>query len=392
MMSSPQKSWLFILPWDIYHPGGVNQVVANIFDEMLLHNDFRPILLVSDWNAKTAKSQVINTRETIRFRTYNVFSNKNRVKAFFSFFFHLPLWLKDAGYIVASNNVSVINVHYPTLSALSWLILKRLGLYRGKIFLSLHGLDIRGAISSQGWQKSAWSLLLNNVDNIITCADGLKNEVYDGFNLAEHMVCTIHNGVDIDKIRAKIANEFPFTNLPDKYILNIGTFEYKKGQDILLHSFKDIAEINQNIDLVLVGRTGHTSEQTKNLVSELGLYSRVHIFENLTHNKTLALLNNCLFFVLPSRNEAFAIVLLEAGAFGKAVIATDICGVNELINDGESGYVVASENVEDLRSKIMVFINSQKLTNKFGQRLNSEVLKSFSWERAYNKYLKIAYN
>lgn len=75
--------------------------------------------------------------------------------------------------------------------------------------------------------------------------------------------------------------------LPSKFILSVGTFEYKKGQDILIKSFAVIAEKFQDISLVLVGRTAVELVYYKQLTKKLLLEDRICFYENIPPEEML---------------------------------------------------------------------------------------------------------
>ena len=94
-------------------------------------------------------------------------------------------------------------------------------------------------------------------------------------------------------------------------------------------------------------------------------------------------------FVLSSRVESFAIVLLEAGALGTPVIATDICGVGELIEDGLHGALVPSENPEALAARILELHDRPDRLRNLGHRLRDHVASEFRWSTAASRYLDL---
>jgi glycosyltransferase involved in cell wall biosynthesis len=114
------------------------------------------------------------------------------------------------------------------------------------------------------------------------------------------------------------------------------------------------------------------------------------MIEDLPHGQTLALMGAAAAFVLPSRIESFAIVLLEAGALGTPVIATEICGVGELIEDGVHGALVPPEDPEALAAKILDLHRTPDRLRALGEGLRDHVARDFRWSTAARRYVELA--
>ena len=97
-------------------------------------------------------------------------------------------------------------------------------------------------------------------------------------------------------------------------------------------------------------------------------------------------------FVLPSRNEAFSIALLEAGAMGKPVVAANVCGVPELIDEHKSGVLVPRDDVDALAAGILHVLEDPVAAQAYGQALQRRVLEQFSSETTFRKYLCLVGN
>jgi len=130
-------------------------------------------------------------------------------------------------------------------------------------------------------------------------------------------------------------------------------------------------------------------ETLSGLIRELGLGSRVIMYENLSHQRICAFMQRALLFILPSRDESFGIALLEAGAMSVPVIASRIGGIPEIIIDGESGLLVQPEDPLQLSDKIVELIENAERRKSLAMSLNKRVIERFTWKRAYHEYLRI---
>src|SRR5690606_20447002 len=117
---------------------------------------------------------------------------------------------------------------------------------------------------------------------------------------------------------------------------------YKKGFDILIDAFAKLQkETDNNLHLVVVG-SGAKREQLSKQAA--GLW--VHFLGSKSHPYIMQAIDNCEFFVCPSREEPFGIVNLEAMARGKAVISSNVGGVPEYLKNEENGLLVKPEDTK----------------------------------------------
>ena len=81
--------------------------------------------------------------------------------------------------------------------------------------------------------------------------------------------------------------------------------------------------------------------------------------------------------------------LLEAAAAQKPVISTLSCGVEELIENGETGTVVAPEYPDELAAALVAMLDNPDEAERHARNLHNKVLQHFTWKRAYRQYLDL---
>ena len=94
-------------------------------------------------------------------------------------------------------------------------------------------------------------------------------------------------------------------------------------------------------------------------------------------------------FVLPSIQEGQGIVLLEAQASGKPVVAFDVGGINEAVQNGETGLLVERGNIEELADALLKLLTDKGLREKLGVNGRRFVTENFTWDICAQKMLKI---
>jgi glycosyltransferase involved in cell wall biosynthesis len=144
--------------------------------------------------------------------------------------------------------------------------------------------------------------------------------------------------------------------------------------------------LRTGVDLVITG----DGEKRRALYDEahmLGLADRTHFLG--TRNDTPTIYSALDVFVLPSEQEAFPMVVLEAMACGLPIIATDVGDTARIIEDGVSGLVVRPRNVDSLRQALSELLQNPDRARRFGEAARERVVKYFSSTQMAQTYLAL---
>ncbi|MEQ8663730.1 MAG: glycosyltransferase family 4 protein, partial [Gammaproteobacteria bacterium] len=305
--------WLFVLPWEPHHVGGVNQVVLSLADALRADARLAPLIAINRWGQRNVARSEYQGFEILHLWSRTPWVARRPWRGLATWLVTLPFTLARLALLLRRFEVRVVNVHYPSLSACNWVLLRRLGLFDGTVVLSLHGLDVRSQCDDGGPARALWRYLLMHADHVVACSDGLRDETIAAFTLPGHVGATIYNGIDEAVLQAKIGNAathpLPTTH---RYLVSIGTYEHKKGQDVLLAAFTRLAARYPDLELIVAGRSGHALPALREAVTAAGLAARVHLLCDLHHADTLRIVRDAELFVLPSRNEGFSVAVLEA--------------------------------------------------------------------------------
>lgn len=381
---------MLLVPWDPVGPGGVIAVIANLYRQVERDGTYEPILLVSSWPARRPRDVIVEGRRTIHFRTPSPWPSGS-VFGFLKWLVASPLFLFDLWRLCRKHRVAVFNVHYPSLGCFGPALLRAVGLYRGRIILSFHGLDLTDARNARGVEASFWRFILRHSDVTVACSAAFAKEVYN-FVGHETQVAVVHNGVDVDGLlHREDRGPDPLAHMKGRrYIVALGKIENRKGLDVLLRAFARLRPRHDGLALVLVGNAGDASESLRSLTRELALSDDVFFFDAVPNTRIGWFLARADVVCLPSRSETFGIVLLEAGAFRRPVVATRVGGIPEVIENGTSGLLVEPDEPEALAVAIERVLTDRSLANALGERLFERVESEFTWGRAFSAYKKLA--
>jgi glycosyltransferase involved in cell wall biosynthesis len=155
---------------------------------------------------------------------------------------------------------------------------------------------------------------------------------------------------------------------------------YRKGVDVLIKAFLKVSDKFPGMKLKIVGHCPNEQEKAR-YVEMAGGNARVEILNPVFYDDAVKLIQDCTFFVLPSRSEAMGRVLIEAMACGKAVIGSNVGGIPDVIKDGENGLLFNSGDVDDLAKKMDTLLSNRGLMDAMGKRGAEIVDKKFSSKR-----------
>ena len=384
-------TYLLALPWGLDAIGGITQVVVGLYDGIGHDGRLTPRILVASWGDLEPVEDVDEAgRNIVRARVRGPLGRDSLFSSLLRYALALPGELRRLRTLVHRYSVEVVNCHYIGSSEFTWILAKSLGIYRGRVILSLHGLDIRTVARLRGLRRMLWHWALNHADAVVACSGGLAAETMAAFDLPDTKVVTIHNGVDVEQLE-RMAAGAPYSEgrHGGPTLINLATFERKKGHDVLLRAFRKVVDRRPNIHLTIMGRPAESTASTLRLVDELGLADHTTIRFDVPHPVALRALQEADMFVLSSRNEAFSVALLEAGAFCKPIVATDVCGVAELIEDGVTGLRVAPDDVDALAAGILRLLDDRIAAAEYGRRLRDRVRRDFTLEENCRKYLRL---
>ncbi|XLZ68506.1 glycosyltransferase family 4 protein [Massilia sp. SR12] len=375
--------YLFVLPWGLKHRGGVTQVVLSLARELQAGGQYEPVVLVSDWNAAEPVWDALDGIRIVYWRLQGWVPGmgwRARLGA------ARWAWRNGAVFrrLCREQRVAAINVHYPGLNAFAVAPLARRcgGL---PLILSFHGSDVVQVAQAAAPERRAWRGLLRHASATTTCSGDLAGQLRQVLG-DDTAVTAIHNGVDAPDFRATALAP---PALGGRVLLSVGRFDDIKGQDVLLTAFAELAAQDPQLQLVLVGASGPLLPALRTQAAALGLAPRVHFLADLTHREVAGWMRQAELFILPSRREAFGMVLLEAGAFGVPVVASAVGGVPEVIRDGATGRLVPPGDAAALAQAMRAMLDAPQAARAMGQSLQRDVDQHFSWRAACGRYLDL---
>ncbi len=198
--------------------------------------------------------------------------------------------------------------------------------------------------------------------------------------------------VSADRI-AELRTEYDIPETASPILLTVGQMKHRKGQLDVVRAVKRLRSKYPNILYTIVGSNSDTAyvEKLYAYIAENGLEKNVRLLSNVRSDEELAFFYTIAdIFLLTSNNqddhfEGFGLVFLEAEQFGKPVIGTKDCGVEEAQQPGYNGYLVRQGDDAEIAEKVTKILEGD--TKLFGEH-SKEFASRFTWAKTVSEYIR----
>ncbi len=276
---------------------------------------------------------------------------------------------------------NLVYIHFLSINALYILLLHYA--LRFKLVVSARGNDIQGIPQRSRIQRWMLTRLFRRANAILFCSAHLQR---DAAPFLRGVPETTFIGVVGDGFNPEeFASPHPYSH-PAPYLLAVGRLVEKKGFDLLIRAFASVSQEFPQIELLIAG-DGEERAILESEIKDLELEDRIRLLGFANREKTIALFWSSEFFVLSSRLEPFGIVVLEAMAAHKAVLATMSGGVVESIEDGVNGWLV-EPRVEALADGLRTMLSRPEETRAMGERAYATIQQR-TWSAVTRKFLDV---
>ncbi|HUV72385.1 MAG TPA: glycosyltransferase family 1 protein [Clostridia bacterium] len=224
-------------------------------------------------------------------------------------------------------------------------------------------------------QKRKLHFVKHYSDLVIAVSQTTKKDVVEILGIPERKVRVIYEAADpfySPRSEKEIKAAKEKFGIEREYILSVGTREPRKNLDRLVMAFAEIAGTNKDLSLVIVGKYGWGTQNSK-------LESKVKILGFVEKEDLVGLYSGAKAFVYPSLYEGFGLPILEAMASGCPVITSDLGAMKEVAD--KAAILVEPEKAESIANAISQVVRNRKLQEEL--RLKGfKRAGEFSWEKA----------
>lgn len=223
------------------------------------------------------------------------------------------------------------------------------------------------------------------------CIAVTKNERahFEMYGVDADRITVIPNGIDPEEYVARDDAAFreQYRLGAQPFILFVGRLNRIKGPDLLLKAFCELGQEFVHYHLVFAGPDEDMRRELQLLASTCSMESRVHFIGHVGGDDKARAYHAADLVVVPSRQEAMSIVVLEAGITGRPLLVTDQCGFDEIARINAGRVVPAS--AEGLKLGLRAMLEDQDGLKVMGRNLQQFVRERFDWKAIVNEYLAL---
>ncbi|MDP4105443.1 MAG: glycosyltransferase family 4 protein [Bacillota bacterium] len=276
----------------------------------------------------------------------------------------LPHFIRVSSFILRNHIDIVYTSQFRSQLVIGWMA-KLLG---RKVIWHIHG--------EEQLNNTFGKVSVSAADKIIVVSHNLMKRYKEQLPKWESKFTAVHNGVEVASF-GKRKKKDPFT------ISMVGTLIEAKRQDLAISACAMLIQMGYEIQLQILGEKPpwHNNDYKNslhNLIDQYGISNSV-FFLGWVENPFNTLSQSDVF-ILPSDTEGMPLSIIEAMAIGLPCIATNVGGVPELIMDGETGFLIEPDHVNELADKLKFFLDHPLECEQMGHQAEARYKTYFTKE------------
>ncbi|MBP1915424.1 glycosyltransferase involved in cell wall biosynthesis [Lederbergia galactosidilyticus] len=247
--------------------------------------------------------------------------------------------------------------------------------YAKPLVVTIHGQDFQQTIHKNNKCKNAIEKVLQAADKTTLVSGKLNRIRKNAFPvLQDDNFSVINNGVSDffieESVERKLKTEIT--------LLSVSNLIETKGIDLNIKALSKIVKHYPKIRYNIIG-DGPQKPELVSLAKNLNLENNIFFLGTQSRQDVKKNMLEADVFILPSWNEAFGVVYIEAMATGLPVIGCKGEGIEDIVEDGKEGYLIDPKNVSELSEKILFLVSDLNIRQKLGENARNKVKASFTW-------------
>ncbi|MCB0667800.1 MAG: N-acetyl-alpha-D-glucosaminyl L-malate synthase BshA [Saprospiraceae bacterium] len=266
--------------------------------------------------------------------------------------------------VVKYENLDLLHVHYAIPHATVAYMAKKILLQQGKylpVVTTLHGTDITLVGIDHSFAPVV-EFSINKSDGITAVSQFLKDKTEEYFNI-EKDIKVIHNFIDFTRFKKVDKNHFRKAIAPndEKILMHISNFRKVKRVQDVIRVFKKVQD-KMPAKLLMIG-DGPERQNCEELCRSMGICGDIRFLGKQDAIEELLAVTD--LFLLPSGNESFGLVALEAMACEVPVISSNVGGIPEVNIEGVTGFLSDIGDVEAMSANAIRILENPDMLAKF---------------------------
>ncbi len=258
--------------------------------------------------------------------------------------------------------------------------------YNKPLVVTIHGEDLQVTVYKNDACRTALAKVFHEADRIVTVSTKLKKIAEANFGFSEKLIA-INNGIspaDVAPRNIDLVSRYA----DSKIILSVSNLITSKALDLNIRAISRLTGKYPDLKYLVIGR-GPEEASLRQLAHDLSLENRIEFLGELPNDRVMQYMAIADIFSLPSWQEGFGVVYLEAMAHGNPVIACLGEGIVDVIEDGITGLLVKPRDTESLVHAIEFLLTNPQRAQEIGERAKKLVLENYTWEKNAEKTIQL---
>ncbi len=321
---------------------------------------------------------------------------KFNIRDLFLMPFLLSIGIFRFAVLLKKENFDMVQAHWAVPNTLIAVFARFFSFSRAKLFTSFPGSDVT-VITKLGWLGKLFAKIISRSDFLSCNSSDLKEDLVKA-GIDKNRIDFVIYGVDNTKIffseseRAALRRALEISQ-GDIVLLMIGRFVPKKGFSTAFRSLKYITEGRKNVRMIVVG-DGPQKGEYRDILRKDGTESYVNFIGEIPTWELSKYYSACDIFLMPSRrlpSDGLNVVVAEAMACGRAVVASNVGGNDLVVFHGINGYLHNETDANQLAGFVMQLMDNHEIREEMGKNSLKLIKERFNWDAIAKYYLERYY-
>ena len=285
--------------------------------------------------------------------------------------------------IIKRWNIDIIHSHYALPHAISAILAKNISEKNVKCITTLHGTDIT-IVGSHPGMANITKYAIEQSDAVTTVSNHLKAETEKIFNISKNIITTIYNFINPSFFNPSFIRSIN-KQKNEKTLIHISNLRSVKSPIDVIKIFSQLKNNINNLDIKL-----HIIGEGPLQFEMMSYADKLNISDSISFLGSVSDLGPAIaktdLLILPSKQESFGLVALEAMACGVPVLASKVGGLPEVIIDGKNGALFELGNIQEAFEKGSKILTDEVYNNKIIENAYNSVKDKFSIKRIIDQY------
>ncbi len=241
-------------------------------------------------------------------------------------------------------------------------------------------------VGAQRWKRWLVSLERRGYASaraLLAISSATGRELTRRYGVDAEKVRVVTGGVDVERFRPLGLDRIHAS------VLFVGRLDRRKGFSFLLRAFRRVRDELSSARLFVVGAVGRIDRRLARFLTRHELREHVVFLGGLGDQELCEWMNRCEIQVVPSVFEGLGLAAVEGLASGGLVIGTRGSGLDEVISDGQDGFLVRYGDDEKLAARMKAIFKAPKCFESIRRRARDKAESKFAWERIARQYVEV---